>query len=232
MVLAATPELNRPKPLRPARRIGTVCSSSGNGVSSTEDPERRGRGQYAERVLAWIDLEMTGLDTSKDVILEIATIVTDDQLEIVAEGPDLVVHQPDEVLRGMVEVVREMHDRSGLTRAVSRSVLSLQEAGQLTLKFLREHIDKERTVPLCGNSIGTDRRFLAAQLPEVDEFLHYRSIDVSTIKELARRWYPAVLAGAPKKASAHRALDDLRESIEELRYYRDRLFVSPAGPDV
>lgn len=168
---------------------------------------------------------MTGLDASKDVIVEIATIITDDDLDIVAEGPDLVVHQPAEAMEGMIRVVREMHQRSGLTKAVAASALSLAEAGDLTLKFLREHIDKANTVPLCGNSIGTDRRFLAAYLPEVDNFLHYRSIDVSTIKELARRWHPAVLEGAPKKASAHRALDDIRESIEELRYYREKLFV-------
>lgn len=167
---------------------------------------------------------MTGLDPTTDVILEIATIVTDDDLAVVAEGPDLVVHQPAAALEGMVRIVREMHAQSGLAQAVAESALSLDEAGDLTLKFLREHIGKERTVPLCGNSIGTDRRFLAAYLPEVDNFLHYRSIDVSTLKELARRWYPEVLDGAPKKASAHRALDDIRESIEELRYYREKLF--------
>jgi oligoribonuclease len=181
-------------------------------------------------MLAWMDLEMTGLDVTKDVILEIATVVTDDQLEIVAEGPDLVVRQPAEALDGMVEVVRSMHERSGLTRAVKDATLSLDEAGDRTMSFLKEHIAEPRTVPLCGNSIGTDRRFLATYLPEIDNFLHYRSVDVSTVKELARRWYPGALAGAPKKASNHRALDDIRESIQELRYYREKLFV-PAGAD-
>jgi oligoribonuclease len=176
-------------------------------------------------MLVWMDLEMTGLDPSRDRIVEIATLVTDDQLAIVAEGPDLVVHQPPELLAGMVEVVREMHTRSGLLPEIEASTLTLEEAGAQTLAFIREHVPDPRTVPLCGNSIGTDRRFLAAQLPEIEEHLHYRSVDVSSIKELARRWYPKILLAAPRKAGSHRALGDIRESIEELRYYRDRLFV-------
>lgn len=171
-----------------------------------------------------MDLEMTGLDVTTDVILEIATIITDDDLEVVAEGPDLVIHQPAAAMDGMIKVVRDMHDRSGLAKAVASSTISLEQAGKATLDFIREHITEERTVPLCGNSIGMDRRFLAAHLPEIEAYLHYRSIDVSTIKELARRWHPKVLENAPKKASAHRALDDIRESINELRYYRENLF--------
>ncbi len=175
-------------------------------------------------VLAWMDLEMTGLDPTRHAIVEIATLITDDGLEIVAAGPDLVIAASEEELGGMDQVVRAMHSRSGLIDAVQASTLTLAEAGDATLAFLREYIAEPRTVPLCGNSIGTDRRFLAAWLPEVDEYLHYRSIDVSTIKELARRWYPEVYANGPKKAGAHRALDDILESVEELRYYREAIF--------
>src|SRR6267142_515519 len=169
-------------------------------------------------MLVWMDLEMTGLDPAHDVIVEIATIVTDDDLAIVAEGPDLVVHQPPEALARMEDVVRKMHTASGLLTAVETSTVSLEEAGRATLDFIRSHAPDPRTVPLCGNSIGTDRRFLAAYLPDIENHLHYRSIDVSTIKELARRWYPEVIAGAPEKVGNHRALDDIRESVAELRY--------------
>ena len=178
-------------------------------------------------VLAWMDLEMTGLDPGRCVIVEIATLITDDELTIVAEGPDLVIHQPDAALDAMEPVVQEMHKKSGLTEAIRASTVSLEEAGAATLEFLKAHLPEPRTVPLCGNSIGTDRRFLAAYLPAIEEYLHYRSVDVSTIKELARRWYPAVVDSVPKKATAHRALDDIRESIEELRFYRKHVFVPP-----
>ena len=180
-------------------------------------------------MLVWMDLEMTGLDPAKDVIVEIATIVTDDELEIVAEGPDLVVHQPDEALAGMEQVVIDMHTSSGLLEAIKASTITLEEAGAATLEFIKAHVPEPRTIPLCGNSIGTDRRFLAIYLPEIEEHLHYRSVDVSTIKELTRRWYPGALEATPCKATAHRALDDIRESIEELRWYRSNVF-KPAGP--
>ncbi|MEJ5255326.1 MAG: oligoribonuclease [Acidimicrobiales bacterium] len=175
-------------------------------------------------MLAWMDLEMTGLDPDRHVIVEIATLITDDDLTIIAEGPDLVIHQPEELLAEMSEVVVEMHTRSGLLDAIRASSLSLEEAGAQTLAFLRDHISEPRSVPLCGNSIGTDRRFLARYLPQIEDFLHYRSVDVSTVKELVKRWNPALVDGAPKKAETHRALDDIRESIEELRYYRDTFF--------
>ena len=178
-----------------------------------------------------MDLEMTGLDPARDVIVEIATLVTDDELAVVAEGPDLVVRAPDEALAAMEDVVRKMHTSSGLLDAVSASELSLQDAGRQTLEFIKAHVPEPRTVPLCGNSIGTDRRFLAAQLPDIEDWLHYRSVDVSTIKELCRRWYPDVLHKAPGKATAHRALDDIRESVAELAYYRSTIFVAP-GPRV
>ena len=171
-----------------------------------------------------MDLEMTGLDPDKAVVVEIATLITDDDLAIVAEGPDLVVHQPPEVLDRMGDFVRAMHTKSGLLEAIGSSTTTLAEASEATMAFLREHIDEARTVPLCGNSIGTDRRFLLRWLPEIEEFLHYRSIDVSTIKELARRWHPEVLKSAPDKAGGHRAMDDIRESVAELRHYRAALF--------
>jgi oligoribonuclease len=178
-------------------------------------------------MLAWMDLEMTGLDPSRHVIVEIATLLTDDELRIVAEGPDLVVHQPAEALAQMDEVVVGMHTRSGLLAAIQESTTTLEEAGAATLAFLAEHVPEPRTVPLCGNSIGTDRRFLATHLPEIEGFLHYRSVDVSTIKELSRRWYPGVLTAAPRKSGGHRALDDIRESVAELAYYRQAVFRAP-----
>ncbi len=177
-----------------------------------------------------MDLEMTGLDAEVDVIVEIATIVTDDDLNVLAEGPDLVIHATDEQLAGMVPIVAEMHSRSGLVNEIKASTLTLEEAGAQTLDFLKGVIPSPRTVPLCGNSIGTDRRFLVRHLPAIEEFLHYRSVDVSTLKELARRWNPAILAEAPAKKEAHRALDDVRESIAELRFYRDR-FLQLAAAD-
>lgn len=172
---------------------------------------------------------MTGLDPETHVIVEIATIITDDDLEIVAEGPDLVIHASDAELAKMDDVVVKMHAKSGLTDAIRASTLSLADAGAQTLAFLTTHIDEAGTVPLCGNSIGTDRRFLARWLPDIEHFLHYRSVDVSSIKELARRWYPDVLAQVPAKNGTHRALDDIRESIEELRQYRRLLFKDPTG---
>jgi oligoribonuclease len=175
-------------------------------------------------MLAWIDLEMTGLDPSRHTIVEIATLITDDDLALVAEGPDLVVKTSASQLAEMDDVVRAMHTRSGLLAAMESSTLSLADAGAETLAFLKTHIKQAGTVPLAGNSIGTDRRFLAAQLPEVEDFLHYRSVDVSTLKELCRRWRPDVYKAAPEKKGGHRALLDIRESVTELRYYRAAIF--------
>ena len=180
-------------------------------------------------VLVWMDLEMTGLDHMSDVIVEIATIITDDELNIIAEGPDLVIHQPEEVLSKMNEVVTNMHTESGLLDQITASTLSLDEAGRLTLDFIKEHCPEAGTVPLCGNSIGTDRRFLARYLPEIENYLHYRSVDVSSVKELVKRWYPEVDTNRPRGQGSHRALDDIRESIREMAYYREHVFVPPAG---
>lgn len=178
-------------------------------------------------MLVWMDLEMTGLDHTSEVIVEIATLITDDDLQVVAEGPDLVVKQPEEFLLKMDPFVVEMHTRSGLLDQIRSSTITLEQAGAETLAFIQEHVPEARTVPLCGNSIGTDRRFLAAYLPEIEEYLHYRSVDVSSIKELVRRWYPAVLTQRGWKQGAHRALDDIRESIAELQLYRDLVFCTP-----
>jgi oligoribonuclease len=178
-------------------------------------------------MLVWMDLEMTGLDHTSDVIVEIATVITDDQLAIVAEGPDLVIHQPDAALDAMDAFVVEMHTRSGLLEAIRSSSISLEEAGAATLEFIKQHVPEPMSVPLCGNSIGTDRRFLAAYLPEIEEHLHYRSVDVSSIKELVKRWYPAIDARRTHGAGSHRALDDIRESIAELAYYRELVFLDP-----
>ncbi len=170
---------------------------------------------------------MTGLDPARHVIVEIATLITDDDLAVIAEGPDLVVHAGPEQLAAMEPVVRDMHTRSGLLAAIETSTVTLDEAGREILEFLKTHVPTKGTVPLCGNSIGTDRRFLAAQLPDIENWLHYRSVDVSTVKELCRRWYPGVLAKAPEKKTAHRALDDVLESVAELGYYRAAIFTPP-----
>ena len=179
-----------------------------------------------------MDLEMTGLDPAKDVIVEMATLITDDELEVVAEGPELVIHQPDAALAVMDDFVRDMHTRSGLIPLIQSSTTTLTEAGRLTLEFIKTYAPVARTVPLCGNSIGMDRRFLSAYLPDIENWLHYRSVDVSTVKELVRRWYPEVVSKRPHKVGNHRALGDIRESVSELRYYRERAFVPATTPVV
>jgi len=179
-------------------------------------------------MLVWMDLEMTGLDPTRDVIVEIATLVTDDELAIVAEGPDLVLHATEAQLGAMVPVVVEMHAASGLTEAIRASTLTIEDARRETLAFLMANVPKGE-VPLCGNSIGTDRRFLQQYLPDVEAWLHYRNVDVSTVKELVRRWRPEVLTSAPEKASTHRAMEDVKASIAELAHYRASLFGTPTG---
>jgi oligoribonuclease len=178
-----------------------------------------------------MDLEMTGLEPRRHVIVEIATIITDDELNIIAEGPDLVVHASPEELAQMGDFVTEMHTKSGLLPAITASSVSVRDAEVATLDFMKSHIKDPRSVPLCGNSIGTDRRFLEEYMPELEAFFHYRNVDVSTIKELARRWHPEVLDAKAEKATSHRALDDIRESIDELVHYRSTLF-PPRGTEV
>lgn len=177
--------------------------------------------------LVWIDLEMTGLDPSSDVILEVAALVTDSELEPLGEGVDLVIGHPQETLDRMGDVVREMHAKSGLTEAVLASSVTLEQAEAAVLDLVREHAPEPRTVPLCGNSIATDRTFITAYMPTLDEHLHYRMIDVSSVKELAKRWYPKAYYHAPAKAGGHRALADIQESVAELRYYRETVFRAP-----
>ncbi len=174
--------------------------------------------------IVWMDMEMSGLDPDRDRILEVAVLVTDGDLEIVAEGPNLIVHQSDEVLNAMDEWNTRHHGQSGLTQRVRESTVDEAQVSAALLEFLSEHTTKKKA-PLAGNSIHQDRRFVARYLPEVEDWLHYRNIDVSTIKELASRWYPKEYAGRPAKKGSHRAMDDLMESIEELKYYRNALFL-------
>ena len=183
-------------------------------------------------LLVWIDCEMTGLDLGKDKLIEVAALVTDPELNVLGEGVDLVIHADDAALDAMPPVVRDMHAKSGLTEEVRRSAITLAEAEEQVLAYVKEFVPNPRTAPLCGNSIATDRGFLARDMQALDAFLHYRMIDVSSIKELCRRWYPRVYFGQPPKGLAHRALADIRESIRELEYYRRTVFVPLPGPDV
>jgi oligoribonuclease len=183
-------------------------------------------------LLVWIDCEMTGLDLGKDKLIEVAALVTDPELRILGEGVDLVIHADDAALDAMPEIVREMHAKSGLTDEVRKSTITMVEAEAAILAYIKEFVPNPRTAPLCGNSIATDRGFLARDMPTLDSYLHYRMIDVSSIKELCRRWYPRVYFGQPAKGLAHRALADIRESIRELEYYRRTVFVPQPGPDV
>jgi oligoribonuclease len=185
--------------------------------------EREGR-------LVWIDCEMTGLELSRDALIEVAAIVTDADLRPLDEGIDVIIHAADDVLDTMVPFVRDMHASSGLTEAVRASVTNLGDAEKLVLDYIKSHVPEAKSAPLCGNSIATDRGFLARDMPDLDEHLHYRMIDVSSLKELAKRWYPRVYQSQPEKGLAHRALADIRESIVELAYYRRTLFVAPPGP--
>ncbi len=194
-------------------------------TTATEIPNVNGMDR-----LVWIDCEMTGLDAGSDLLLEVACLVTDSELTVLDEGIDLVLAAPDAALDQMLPVVREMHETSGLTEAVRGSDLKLDDAEEQLLSYLRRFVPEARKAPLCGNSIATDRTFIARYLPQLDTFLHYRMIDVSSIKELARRWYPRAYYAAPVKSGGHRALADIRESIEELRYYREILFVPQPGP--
>ncbi|MCP2164956.1 oligoribonuclease [Goodfellowiella coeruleoviolacea] len=178
----------------------------------------------------WIDCEMTGLDLGKDALIEIAALVTDGELKVLGDGVDVVIHAEDDVLATMPEVVRDMHSRSGLTEEVRRSTVSLAEAERLVLDYVKRWVPDPRTAPLAGNSIATDRGFIARDMPELDAHLHYRMVDVSSVKELCRRWYPRVYYAQPGKGLAHRALADIKESIRELAYYRRTAFVPQPGP--
>jgi oligoribonuclease len=181
----------------------------------------------ADDRLVWLDLEMTGLVVESDVIVELAVLVTDAALEPLDDGLDVVVHQPPEVLDRMSDFVRAMHTRSALLPAIESSTVTLEEAGARALEYVKGHVPTAGSAPMCGNTIGMDRRFLARYLPDLDNYIHYRSIDVSTLKELCRRWYPEQYRKRPGKAEKHRALDDVRESIAELRFYRETILREP-----
>lgn len=180
--------------------------------------------------LVWIDCEMTGLDIQHDALIEIACLITDSELNVLDEGIDLVIKPPAEALVTMPEVVREMHTSSGLLDELPGGVALPDAAGQV-LQYVRQHVPEPRKVPLCGNSIATDRLFIARDMPDLDAYLHYRMVDVSSIKELARRWYPRAFFASPEKHGGHRALADIAESVQELRYYREAVFVAEPGPD-
>jgi oligoribonuclease len=180
--------------------------------------------------IVWIDCEMTGLDLSKDALIEIAALVTDGELKVLGEGVDVVIHATDEQLDGMPEIVRTMHAKSGLTEAVRASTIDLATAEKMVVDYIREWVPEARTAPLAGNSIATDRGYISRDMPVLDAHLHYRMIDVSSVKELARRWFPRAFFAKPEKGLAHRALADIEESIRELAYYRRTVFVADPGP--
>ncbi len=180
--------------------------------------------------LVWIDCEMTGLDLTRDALVEIACVVTNSELIAADDGIDVVISPPPAALEAMPDVVREMHTASGLLTELAAGV-TLAQAQQQVLGYIRGHVPQPKKVPLCGNSIGTDRTFIARDMPELDAFLHYRMVDVSSVKELARRWYPRAYFASPPKHGGHRALADIRESIRELQYYREAVFVPLPGPD-
>jgi len=180
--------------------------------------------------LVWIDCEMTGLDIARDALIEIACLVTDAELTLLDEGVDVIIKPPAEALAGMPEVVREMHTTSGLLTELAGGI-TVAEAQDIVLGYVRGHVPEAKKAPLCGNSIATDRWFIARDMPELDAYLHYRMVDVSSIKELARRWYPRAYFASPAKHGGHRALADIKESVQELRYYREAVFVPQPGPD-
>ncbi|MGH8870223.1 MAG: oligoribonuclease [Actinomycetes bacterium] len=180
--------------------------------------------------IVWIDCEMTGLELTRDALVEVAALVTDSELNVLDEGIDVVIKPPDETLTQMVDVVREMHVSSGLLTALP-SGTTLADAEERVLGYVAEYVPEPRKAPLAGNSVFVDRAFLARDMPQLEAHLHYRIVDVSTVKELSRRWYPRAYFNSPKKQGGHRALADIRESIEELRYYRSTVFVPHPGPD-
>jgi oligoribonuclease len=183
----------------------------------------------ADRIV-WIDCEMTGLDLGRDALVEVAALVTDSELNILGDGVDVVIRPPAEAVEQMKDVVREMHTSSGLLTELDGGV-TMADAQSLVMEYVRAWVPEPNKAPLAGNSVSTDRGFLARDMPELDSYLHYRIIDVSSVKELARRWYPRAYFAAPAKAGGHRALADIRESIVELRYYREAVFVPQPGPD-
>ena len=201
-------------------------SSQPSSPSSASTPNQESKNDR----IVWIDCEMTGLDTGSDALVEIAALVTDSELNILGEGVDIVIHAPDTKLDAMLPVVRDMHASSGLTEEIRESTVTLAEAEKAVLDYVRQWVPVGGSAPLAGNSIATDRGFIARDMPELNSYLHYRMIDVSSIKELCKRWYPRIYFGQPEKGMSHRALADIKESIRELQYYRSTAFVSQPGP--
>ncbi len=200
-------------------------------ITTSSAPARCGvRLARVNERLVWIDCEMTGLDLGKDALVEIAALVTDADLNVLGDGVDIVIHADEDVLDGMPEVVRTMHENSGLTEAVRKSTVTVADAEQQVLDYVKQYVPEGRSAPLAGNSIATDRGFISRDMPALDAHLHYRMIDVSSVKELCRRWFPRVYYGQPEKGLAHRALADIRESIRELAYYRRTAFAPDPGP--
>ncbi|MEH6819444.1 oligoribonuclease [Dietzia psychralcaliphila] len=195
-------------------------------ATSTPTPHKESKNDR----IVWIDCEMTGLDTANDALVEIAALVTDSELNVLGDGVDIVIHASDAKLAAMLPVVRDMHSSSGLTEEIRASAVTVAEAEKEVLDYVRAWVPVGGTAPLAGNSIGTDRGFLARDMPELNSYLHYRMIDVSSIKELCRRWYPRIYFGQPEKGMSHRALADIKESIRELKYYRATAFVPQPGP--
>ena len=202
---------------------GTTDSNAANGANGNGTPAKYDR-------IVWIDCEMTGLDPQKHVIVEIAALVTDADLNILGEGVDVVVHASETDLAQMDAYVTDMHNSSGLTEEIRESAVDVNEAERIVLDYIREWVPNARQAPLAGNSIASDRGFIRRYMPDLEDFLHYRMIDVSSLKELARRWYPRVYFGQPEKGMSHRALADIRESIRELEFYRRAMMVPGEGP--
>ena len=193
-------------------------------------PTHGARVRSVNDLLVWVDCEMTGLEVGRDKLIEVAALVTDPDLNVIGDGVDVVIHADDAALSSMIDVVTEMHSRSGLIDEVKASTVDLATAEAMVLDYVATHVKQPKTAPLAGNSIATDRSFIARDMPKLDSYLHYRMIDVSSIKELCRRWYPRIYYGQPAKGLAHRALADIHESIRELRFYRRTAFVLPPGP--
>ena len=202
---------------------GTTDSNAANGANGNGTPAKYDR-------IVWIDCEMTGLDPQKHVIVEIAALVTDAELNILGDGVDVVVHASETDLAQMDAYVTDMHNSSGLTEEIRQSTVDVNEAERIVLDYIREWVPNARQAPLAGNSIASDRGFIRRYMPDLEDFLHYRMIDVSSLKELARRWYPRVYFGQPEKGMSHRALADIRESIRELEFYRRAMMVPGEGP--
>ena len=203
--------------------------ATANGNTAGAGNDSNGVAPKYDRIV-WIDCEMTGLDPNRHVIVEIAALVTDAQLNILGDGVDIVVHASETELAQMDSFVTEMHASSGLTEEIRQSTVDVDEAERMVLDYIRQWVPAERQAPLAGNSIASDRGFINRYMPELDQFLHYRMIDVSSLKELARRWYPRVYFGQPEKGMSHRALADIRESIRELEFYRRAMLVPGEGP--